>query len=58
VNDESPPVDGAAVTTPAGPDVLVAEDEPVSHRLLERSLLQWGYKPVACPDGSEALARI
>ena len=36
-------------------DVLVAEDEPVSRRLLEKSLLQWGYHPVVCPDGLEAL---
>jgi sigma-B regulation protein RsbU (phosphoserine phosphatase) len=36
-------------------DVLVAEDEPVSRRLLERSLSQWGYHPVVCPDGLEAL---
>ncbi len=36
-------------------DVLVAEDEPVSRRLLEKSLLLWGYRPVVCPDGLEAL---
>jgi CheY-like chemotaxis protein len=36
-------------------DVLVAEDEPVSRRLLEKSLLQWGYRPIVCPDGLEAL---
>lgn len=37
-------------------DVLVAEDEPVSRHLLEKSLRQWGYHPVVCPDGLEALA--
>jgi sigma-B regulation protein RsbU (phosphoserine phosphatase) len=49
-------------TTTTGPidarpiiDVLVAEDEPVSRRLLEKSLLQWGYHPIVCPDGLEAL---
>lgn len=42
-------------TVPPGFEVLVAEDEPVSRRLLERSLQQWGYRPVVCPDGGEAL---
>ena len=37
-------------------DVLVAEDEPVSRHLLERSLRHWGYRPIVCPDGLEALA--
>lgn len=36
-------------------DVLIAEDEPVSRRLLETSLAQWGYRPIVCPDGREAL---
>lgn len=35
--------------------ILVAEDEPVSRLLLERSLLAWGYDPVICCDGVEAL---
>jgi sigma-B regulation protein RsbU (phosphoserine phosphatase) len=39
-------------------EVLVAEDEPVSRRLLERSLGQWGFRPVVCPDGAEALRRL
>jgi sigma-B regulation protein RsbU (phosphoserine phosphatase) len=38
-----------------GIEVLVAEDEPVSRRLLERSLEQWGFRPVVCSDGAEAL---
>lgn len=38
-----------------GIEVLVAEDEPVSRRLLERSLELWGFRPVVCPDGAEAL---
>ena len=37
------------------PDVLIAEDEPVSRRLLEKSLQHWGYRPLVCPDGLEAL---
>jgi DNA-binding response OmpR family regulator len=39
-------------------DVLIAEDEPVSRRLLERTLQHWGYRPVLCPDGLEALAML
>jgi phosphoserine phosphatase RsbU/P len=35
--------------------VLIAEDEPVSRRLLETSLARWGYRPIVCPDGLEAL---
>jgi CheY-like chemotaxis protein len=46
---------GAPDRTPRALDVLVAEDEPVSRRLLEKSLVQWGYRPVVCPDGVEAL---
>jgi sigma-B regulation protein RsbU (phosphoserine phosphatase) len=38
--------------------VLVAEDEPVSRRLLERSLTQWGFTAVVCADGGEALRRL
>ena len=53
------PSDHSTTSAPIGArsliDVLVAEDEPVSRRLLEKSLLQWGYRPVVCPDGLEAL---
>jgi phosphoserine phosphatase RsbU/P len=38
--------------------VLIAEDEPVSRRLLQKSLEHWGYEPVVCTDGTEALARL
>jgi phosphoserine phosphatase RsbU/P len=34
--------------------ILIAEDEPVSRRLLEQSLARWGYEPVTCVDGREA----
>jgi phosphoserine phosphatase RsbU/P len=34
--------------------ILIAEDEPVSRRLLEQSLTRWGYESVACADGREA----
>ena len=34
--------------------VLIAEDEPVSRRMLERVLGQWGYQVVVAEDGSAA----
>jgi phosphoserine phosphatase RsbU/P len=36
--------------------ILIAEDEPVSRRLLQKSLETWGYQAVVCTDGAEALA--
>jgi DNA-binding response OmpR family regulator len=38
--------------------VLIAEDDPVSRRLLEHSLLEWGYAPIACEDGAQAWAAL
>ncbi len=35
--------------------VLVADDEPVSRRMLERSLRRWGYEVVVADDGFQAL---
>src|SRR5207302_484324 len=35
--------------------ILVAEDEPISHRLLEATLTGWGYEVVSAHDGPEAL---
>jgi sigma-B regulation protein RsbU (phosphoserine phosphatase) len=34
--------------------VLIAEDDPISRHLLQRTLEQWGYEVVAAPDGAEA----
>ncbi|HEX4146058.1 MAG TPA: diguanylate cyclase [Pirellulales bacterium] len=34
--------------------VLIAEDEPVSRRLLQGSLERWGYEVVVAKDGTEA----
>jgi two-component system, cell cycle response regulator len=34
--------------------ILVAEDDPVSRRLLEVTLSKWGYEVVACADGQTA----
>ena len=34
--------------------VLIAEDEPVSRRLLEVTLVKWGYEVVSTIDGTSA----
>lgn len=34
--------------------VLIADDDPISRRLLERTLQQWGYEVVTARDGAEA----
>jgi two-component system, cell cycle response regulator len=34
--------------------ILIAEDDPVSRRLLEARLLKWGYEVVVARDGDEA----
>lgn len=35
--------------------ILVAEDDPVSRRLLEATLNKWGYQVIACSDGISAI---
>jgi sigma-B regulation protein RsbU (phosphoserine phosphatase) len=34
--------------------VLIADDDPISRRLLERTLQHWGYEVTAARDGAEA----
>lgn len=34
--------------------ILIAEDDPVSRRLLEATLNKWGYSVIACADGTTA----
>jgi CheY-like chemotaxis protein len=34
--------------------ILIAEDEPTSRLLLERTLTQWGHEVVVTEDGREA----
>lgn len=34
--------------------ILIAEDDPVSRRLLEATLVKWGYEVVVTRDGEEA----
>jgi two-component system copper resistance phosphate regulon response regulator CusR len=45
------------MTTPSDPKkrILVAEDDPVSRRLLEVFLVKWGYEVVLATTGLEAL---
>jgi sigma-B regulation protein RsbU (phosphoserine phosphatase) len=38
--------------------ILVAEDEPVTARILEASLRKWGHEVSAVPDGEAALAAL
>jgi DNA-binding response OmpR family regulator len=38
--------------------ILIAEDEPVSLRLMEASLTIWGYEAVSAKDGAEAQAML
>lgn len=35
-------------------EILIAEDNPVSRRLLEVTLGKWGYQVIACADGQTA----
>jgi len=35
--------------------ILIAEDDAVSRRLLETTLSKWGYEPIVTADGSQAL---
>ena len=37
-------------------DVLIAEDDPVSRRLLQAALVKWGYNVVIADDGAKAWA--
>jgi signal transduction histidine kinase len=36
--------------------ILIAEDDPVSRRLLQVTLTRWGYEVTVCHDGKEALS--
>ena len=35
-------------------DILIAEDDLISRRLLEAHLVKWGHEVLACKDGQEA----
>jgi|Deesub1362B_J571_1020462.scaffolds.fasta_scaffold00001_399 diguanylate cyclase (GGDEF)-like protein len=36
--------------------VLVAEDEPISQRIIAKNLSDWGYEPIVVSDGRKALS--
>lgn len=38
--------------------ILIAEDDPVSRRLLQAALIKWGYEVVVTTNGREALAAL
>ena len=38
--------------------ILIAEDDPVSRRLLEITLKKWGYEVIVCEEGGLALAKL
>ena len=38
--------------------ILIAEDEPVSRRILERTLVSWGHEVVITHDGAQAWAAL
>jgi sigma-B regulation protein RsbU (phosphoserine phosphatase) len=38
--------------------ILIAEDDPVSRRVLEASLTKWGHEVVVTKDGAEAWGRL
>ena len=35
-------------------NILIADDDPVSRRLLQNYLQKWGYEVTAAADGAEA----
>lgn len=46
-----------AALLPKQSTILIAEDDPVSARILEAALLKFGYQPVIARDGVEAWER-
>ena len=51
----SPDLDAALAGTPAKARILVAEDDPVSRKLISSRLTKWGYDVVITNDGAEAM---
>lgn len=35
--------------------ILVADDDRITRRVIERTLVKWGYEPISCSNGKEAL---
>jgi diguanylate cyclase (GGDEF)-like protein len=38
--------------------ILIADDDPVSRRLLQATLTKWGHESVVCVDGTQALSAL
>lgn len=38
--------------------VFIAEDDPLTHRLLTRSLTKWGYRVETAEDGEQGLEKL
>jgi CheY-like chemotaxis protein len=38
--------------------VLIAEDDPISRKLLQVMLTKWGYETIVCCDGRDALSKL
>lgn len=38
--------------------ILIAEDDPISRRLVEANLIDWGHEPIITADGAEALIEL
>jgi len=36
--------------------IVIADDDPVSRRLLQATLTKWGHEPFVCVDGAQALS--
>jgi CheY-like chemotaxis protein len=53
-NDKSALADRIQAMLPKQSTVLIAEDDPVSARVLEAALLKFGYQPVIARNGVEA----
>jgi diguanylate cyclase (GGDEF)-like protein len=35
--------------------IIIADDDPISRRLLQATLAKWGHEPVVCMDGAQAI---
>jgi diguanylate cyclase (GGDEF)-like protein len=38
--------------------MLIADDDPVSRRMLQATLMKWGHNPTVCSDGTQALQHL
>lgn len=38
--------------------ILIADDDPVSRRMLQATLMKWGHNPTVCSDGTQAFEHL